>query len=78
MTLAMGRCYLRALVVNEVGQEILWDYGTAYAFEDLKRNEKQCILTRGPHGPRLGLDATCEGSRTGLAGRQARAFAPSA
>ena len=32
MNLAMGRCYLRALVDIEVGEEILWDYGTAYAF----------------------------------------------
>ena len=34
LNLAMGRCYLRALVDIEVGEEILWNYGTAYAFED--------------------------------------------
>jgi len=34
MNLAMGRCYLRALVDIEVGEEILWDYGLAYAFDN--------------------------------------------
>ena len=34
MNLAMGRCYLRALVDIEVGEEILWDYGMDYEFDN--------------------------------------------